>query len=428
MLRSRSLRWTWLLAVAALSACGGGGGSSSAGSGSGGGSSGSSGSSSSSGGAVNNTVAVSIGPGPTHSSSFFNIPYATVTVCIAGTNSCQSVDDVLVDTGSYGLRLLASALNGLALGPQMDPNTSGNTIAECLPFADGYTWGPVATADVTIGGEVASAVPVNIIDDTGSFAPTVPSSCTSNGASLNSVDDLGANGVLGVGVFSTDCGSYCDQPVSGQSSGYVYYTCTASACSPVREPLMMQVVNPVTLFAKDNNGVILELAAIAASGATSATGTLIFGIGTESNNGLGSATVLTTDDAGDINTTLNGQMLADGGFLDSGSNALFFPDSNIPTCSGSNNMFYCPASTVMLAATNLGHNGTQSTLQLPIAPLTNFSSQDFALDDIGGPASEITGLGAQYFDFGLPFFFGRNVYTAIEGVPAGGTMGPYYAY
>ncbi len=32
------------------------------------------------------------------------------------------------------------------------------------------------------------------------------------------------------------------------------------------------------------------------------------------------------------------------------------------------------------------------------------------------------------FDFGLPFFFGRKVYTAIEGRTAGGIIGPYVAF
>jgi hypothetical protein len=32
------------------------------------------------------------------------------------------------------------------------------------------------------------------------------------------------------------------------------------------------------------------------------------------------------------------------------------------------------------------------------------------------------------FDFGLPFFFGKNVYTAIEGRTAGNVVGPYYAF
>jgi hypothetical protein len=35
---------------------------------------------------------------------------------------------------------------------------------------------------------------------------------------------------------------------------------------------------------------------------------------------------------------------------------------------------------------------------------------------------------ANSFDFGLPFFFGRNVYTAIQGRRAGTATGPYFAY
>jgi hypothetical protein len=38
------------------------------------------------------------------------------------------------------------------------------------------------------------------------------------------------------------------------------------------------------------------------------------------------------------------------------------------------------------------------------------------------------GTFAGHFDWGLPFFFGRNVFTAIEGAPYGSGPGPYFAY
>ena len=44
-----------------------------------------------------------------------NILYATVTVCVPGTNQCQTVDHVQVDTGSVGLRIMASKLSSLNL-------------------------------------------------------------------------------------------------------------------------------------------------------------------------------------------------------------------------------------------------------------------------------------------------------------------------
>ena len=36
--------------------------------------------------------------------------FATVTVCVPGTEDCQSIDHVVVDTGSSGLRLLGFML------------------------------------------------------------------------------------------------------------------------------------------------------------------------------------------------------------------------------------------------------------------------------------------------------------------------------
>ena len=38
-------------------------------------------------------------------------------------------------------------------------------------------------------------------------------------------------------------------------------------------------------------------------------------------------------------------------------------------------------------------------------------------------------FGGSFFDFGLPFFFGRNVYTGIDGqITSGVSMGPFFAY
>jgi hypothetical protein len=437
----RCLRWTTLLAVAVLTACGGGGGTLSSGASSGSStsssssSSGSSSSSSSSSGnnfsaGGPNVVNIAVGPGPTAGSSTFNTPYVSVTVCIAGTSTCKTIADVLVDTGSVGLRLFASVVSGLTLPNQMDTTGNGNVIAECLPFADGYTWGPVASADVIIGGEKASAVPVNVIDDDGGFA-LPPSSCTSNGTSLNTVDNFGANGVLGVGILAQDCGPYCAQKAVLQTdtSGATYYSCGSSTCGVYSEADGAQVTNPVALFPADNNGVILQLPAIPATGATTATGYLVFGIDTESNNALGNATVLTIDpSSGTIITLFNGQTLM--GVLDSGSNGLFFADNAIPNCTGSMTAeeFFCPTSTLSLSATNQGVNGNSVVTPFQIANENSLNDSFFALDDVGGSTATITGLSDQYFDFGVPFFYGHTVFTGIEGTTAGSAQGPYYAY
>jgi len=435
----RILGWMVPLAASVLSACGGGSGSSanqvvssSSSSSNSSGSSSSSGSHNFSGGGAN-VVQLVVGPGPTSGSSF-NTPTASVTVCVPGTSNCMTIGNLLVDTGSPGLRLMASVLGGFALPTQSDPSGNGNLIVECLPFADGYTWGPIATADISIGGEKASSVPINIIDDTNSLEPAAPSSCTNSGmeTNLSSISALGANGVLGVGLFSYDCGSYCTLPTNQQTDGYLYYSCSSSSCTQTAEPLADQVINPVVLFGQDNNGVILQLPAIPVGGQTTDTGYLVFGIGTESNNALGNATVLTTSSSGYITTMFNGQTLSSS-FLDSGSNGLFFADSAIPICSGGSSSgvanFYCPTnSPLSLMATNQGQNGNTTPVSFEIVNLNDLNQTYFAVN-VGGPITGITGLGvSDFFDFGVPFFYGRTVFTAIDGAAAGGFTGPYYAY
>jgi len=368
------------------------------------------------------TMTVTSGP-PASTQNVINIPYVSVTVCSSST-SCATIDHVLVDTGSSGLRLLHSALqaSGITLTQQTDPANQLDTLAECLPFAGGYSWGVTASADIRIGGESASNVPVQVIDDDGSYAPAVPKSCKAYGVN-ETVSSLDANGLLGVSVLAQDCGIHC----ASLANNGRYFSCSASACAPAAAPLQNQVVNPATLFATDNNGVILQLPAIPAAGAPSATGYLVFGIGTQNNNGLGTATVLASDNNGEFVTSFNGQMLS-GSFIDSGSNGLYFTDSGLPMCQGSATQFYCPATTQDLSATNQSQTGVLLPTSFSVANVQALSKSNFALDDVAGGLGSNVNLTGNYFDWGLPFFYGRTVYVAIEGMTAGGSMGPYYAY
>jgi hypothetical protein len=115
--------------------------------------------------------------------------------------------------------------------------------------------------------------------------------------------------------------------------------------------------------------------------------------------------------------------------IDSGSNGLYFLDStttNLPLCPGSQfDSYYCPSATESLSATNLGVNGASSAVSFTVADATAlFENQyAYAFDDVGGPSS-----GGEYFDWGLPFFFGRKVFTSIEGAGAPGGSTPYFAY
>lgn len=387
------------------------------------------------------TVTVDSGPAALTSGAnaaiALNVPYVTVTICAPGsTTNCQTIDHVLLDTGSVGLRLLQPVLNSTllaALPEQTD--ASGNPVGECYGFVDSYLFGSVRSVDFTIGGESVHSMPVQVVGDTGAFA-SVPSSCSNTGGvNEDTVQTLGANAIIGIGFTPTDCGSACT--VAGGSAAAIYYDCPSTGCSAIvartsaTTAPFQQLPNPVAAFAADNNGTILSLPSVASGGAASVTGTLYFGIGTQSNNALGSATVLTLDGNGFLTATYNGTSLPDS-FIDSGSNLYYFVDSTIAACTATNfTAYYCPASPLLLSPTLKGGNGTTAS-----GAFTLYNAQT----ELAANVSAVPGVGANpnasnfanpinnSFDFGLPFFFGRNVYTAISGRSAGGTAGPYNAF
>ena len=57
------------------------------------------------------------------------------------------------------------AAHGVTLKPSTD--AQGRTVAECVSFGGGQTWGPIALADVSLAGEVALNLPVQILSDGG---------------------------------------------------------------------------------------------------------------------------------------------------------------------------------------------------------------------------------------------------------------------
>jgi hypothetical protein len=163
---------------------------------------------------------------------------------------------------------------------------------------------------------------------------------------------------------------------------------------------------------------------------------LIFGVGTESNNALGSATLLALDSNGHFpDVVYNGTSYASGGYVDSRSNALYVSDAQtlgIEVCG--DNAYYCPVAVMPVSLTVCGGNSAQGanspcganvafeTVTLNIANAdTLFSTNPgfAAFSDLGRPSG--TGISSDYFDLGLPFFFGRSVFVGIAGttVPSG---------
>jgi hypothetical protein len=155
---------------------------------------------------------------------------------------------------------------------------------------------------------------------------------------------------------------------------------------------------------------------------------LIFGIDTQTNNKSGTQSVLTVDPAtGNLTIVFNGQTLS-GSFIDSGTNGIFFNDSNLSVCTDSNfSGFYCPASTQSFTASLTGSNAVSATATFTIqnAQTVVTANPTFAvLPTLGGTYSSSTNT----FDWGLPFYYGRRVATAIDAHTTAVNTGPYIAF
>jgi hypothetical protein len=117
-----------------------------------------------------------------------------------------------------------------------------------------------------------------------------------------------------------------------------------------------------------------------------------------------------------------------GSFFDTGSNGFFF-NSNIQLCPEDQaDGFYCPNSNVSETAVNKSVGTSQSLpVTFTVSNADNlFNSNNVAFNDLAGSndgASTFDG-----FDWGLPFFFGRTVFLAIDGSPSPLGKGPYTAY
>lgn len=188
--------------------------------------------------------------------------------------------------------------------------------------------------------------------------------------------------------------------------------------------LSNQVQNPVPLLPADNNGILVELPGVSDSGTASLSGSLVLGIGTESNNKVApsSVTVFPLDSSGNFITVFNNHIYSDS-FTDTGSNGLFFPQvtrNNPPICAD-NLSWYCPPTLFTNTATQEGANGSpQQNVTFTIENFDSLTSgSNNIFPDIGGPNST--------FDWGLPFYLGQNIFMGIDGESSNLGTGPYFA-
>ncbi len=299
-----------------------------------------------------------------------NTPVVTLTICVPNSSTCEDVPNILLDYGSTGLRLSHT----LAIAGELpQEQVNGQGLFECYLFVSGYNFGPVVTAQITLG-TFSVTVPVQISNS----SLSAPSSCSSEYSSAPFQPTY--NGILGVLFPQYDIGS-----------AYYY----EGNNGPLTPPQSDEVQNPIYLLGSpNNNGVLLSKLPIVSNsqGAPSVTGTLSFGAPS-------SGTSLQTNQNGMINATYP----SSGGstspaFFDTGSNGFFIDNASIPQCTGNLSGFFC-GSAPNQNATLTGTTGS-STFLLSFAIVsaqTLFSTGNNDFSTLGGFASGT-------FDAGFPAF------------------------
>ena len=355
-----------------------------------------------------------------------NTPYVSVQVCAPGsTTNCQTIDHVILDTGSTGLRIAASALNaslqpGSGGLPVMAGAAAGTVLTECEAYVSSYVYGPVVSADVYIAGKKVGSTQLQVF---GAPGYAVPRGCSNQGGTQTDTTQLfGGNGLLGVSFDVADNYS-------------LYYDCqaaTGSSCSADNSYPGMP--NTVTQFSGDNNGVVLSLPAVGSAGSTTVVvGTLTFGVATQSNNTPPAGTLAIVND-GTLSATGGTFAAAIGGtwsmaYIDSGTDVVYFDDTADPqltACPGSGLYagYYCPAAAQSLVFTlaNTGSTAAVGTLPYTVVDASMvYGTTAIAVGNVGGAdSSSSTGGGGGTIAFGLSAFFGHDMYFLFNGMTAPG--------
>jgi len=166
-----------------------------------------------------------------------------------------------------------------------------------------------------------------------------------------------------------------------------------------------------------NNGIVIDLPAANSSSQKIILGKMILGINTAENNKLKMEDVFFLDENGFLTTIYEGEIYPDS-LIDTGSNAIYFPDKSIATCSLSRS-FYCPVSP--LAKSALIISG-------PIRQAVDFKVLNADLMPRGEAVlPNLTGA-KPVFIWGLPFFYGRKVFLSIGGNSLRGQTKPMIAF
>jgi hypothetical protein len=223
----------------------------------------------------------------------------------------------------------------------------------------------------------------------------------------------------------------------------MYFSCIGNNCSGTTVSLANQVQNPVDLLNdgthNDTQGVVMDMtvhAVTATSPSPTVTGTLTFGFSANPTT-IGANAIYRAEQAGmygEFNTIFNGQTLASS-FIDSGSNALFYPSiaAQTPLCDSQG--FLCPpvGTPASYTASNYGFNdagpGTNVSFQINNAEAM-FNTGDRVLPNLGVDIEQSGATFVGAFDWGFPFFYNKKIWVGTNGGTTYADVqgSPFWAY
>lgn len=362
---------------------------------------------------ISGGIPIQVSANSTGVCSNLNSPCVSLNVCDSNGNNCSTINNILVDTGSYGLRVFGNLLSNQtknALNPILVNN---NPVGECVSYGDGsQNWGGINLGIVKFTDSIqTSSIPIQIIDS--SFM-TAPSNCWNRTTSAN---NFGYNGVLGVGLYQYDGGSY--------------YSCSQNGCTSILNYKQTnEVMNPIYALPNSNNGLTLSFNNISSSGTNSLTGTLLFGVGTNESNTMNPSNVYSAN-LSSLGIPMFSSLYNNNNyfsFLDSGTNTLGIVNSGITLCNNPYSDFLCPTSNMNLTIQNENSSGQLISTNINIANMNNLiNSGNSVFNNIG---SELPNSfnGVQVIDYGLPFFIGKNVQLIYDGKTSNIGNGPAWAW
>ena len=97
----------------------------------------------------NNVLTINVGG----ALSYVNEPTVSLTVCDPNRKYCQTIDNILLDSGDYGVRIFGQVLNSSLAAAMTQVEVNSLPLYECIEYGDGSAVsGPVKSGQVTLGG------------------------------------------------------------------------------------------------------------------------------------------------------------------------------------------------------------------------------------------------------------------------------------